>query len=366
MKELLNNLNEIIDGKEEDTLMLSIIEAILLFVSGIAITYGINNSKTGFVIGGVCTLIGFIILKYKSLSKTTSTAKEIVNHLITKDDYDIVKYKYQRRIKLDEYIDNSIQSLNNSTCPIISKRKADVCDQNLQEGINNVLKDFIEKPGFFLNTHEPNYSIGLLINGVFERPQDYVQGQKIQLNDEILKLRDDLNIWHLIPKNMGDTSRYSGTTLSIFTQILSTNRNNNFVTNCIDINDIGHTLVTSPVLSVCDGRQAAGVLFILFPDQCDIPEDVEETIQILGRITSNWISKYNLCVIEHFEYLKAQSLSNEVDTWKQWLESEEIDCCSVCPPKEVLFEEMKSGGHISEKAVEIIEKSREKKIEDDA
>lgn len=181
-----------------------------------------------------------------------------------------------------------------------------------------------------------------------------------------MKLRDDLKIWQLIPKDMGNTSTYSGITLSIFTQILSTNRNNNFVSNCIDINEIGHTLVTSPVLSVCDGRQAAGVLFIVFPDQCEIPEDVEETIQILGRIISNWISKYNLCVIEHFEYLKAQSFTDEVDTLKQWLESDDIDCCSVCPPKEVLFEEMKNNGHISEKAIEVIEKSVKRKKVDNS
>jgi len=185
----------------------------------------------------------------------------------------------------------TIQSLNNTTCPIISKRKADVCDQNLLEGIKNVLKDFINKPGFFLNSHEPNYTIGLLINGVFEKAITFEPEQQIKLNDEILKLRDDLNIWDIIPKDMESTSIYSGTTLDVYTQILTTNRNNKFISKCMDINEIGHTIITSPVLSVCDGRQAAGVLFLIFADQCIIPEDVEETMRFppfLGQLVNEF------------------------------------------------------------------------------
>lgn len=310
MKDLYNKIENYFQFEKSDSVFVTIFKSILLLFCGgflglilreyYSTPQIIDFKHLGFLLLGI---IIYVYIEYRRLRKEKNFPVTILEHLNATEELKDLKEKHNRKTKLYDYIDNSIQSLNSNTCPVVLTPDNFLCHQDLEIGLRNVLFDLVEKPHYILNVDQSNYTIGAYINNILDKTTEVGQTEFIDKN---FIFRDDLNIKEYLPNSPYDLSSENEGSFQFQTAILECIKFNKFLCKTINIVSSEYTLICSPIPNVCENCPPDGIIFSLYKGNEFCSNDIDSVLLIFGRILSNWIAKYNDCV-RHEKQLKLDS-----------------------------------------------------------
>jgi len=326
MKQLYTQLQSYWDRKKKDSIYVSIARALILFAGGIIVTHGLREDNYLIVLLGIVCSGIYIKLEYDRLQLEKDFPIKILDHLNASSELEATKKDLKRKNRIDKFIAKSIEGLNNSTCPILFSPNDDICRQDLQIGLNKILQDLVQKMNYLLDIDESDFTMGVFINGYFKKIEAYQQDSKLEEFGSFVLLRDDFELEQFMPKDMTDITKSNGNILTLHKVFIQTINHSEYVTDCIDLGQIGHTIISAPIPSCT--KNSDGIIFIIHQNQ-EVPiQDLENILQIFGGITSNWISKYNSCVWDDFNRKKSQFLNQEIPGF--CVTEDDIIRCNVC------------------------------------
>jgi hypothetical protein len=343
MKELFSDLQNYWDRKRQDSIYVSIARGIILLAGGLLIAHGLRIQNYLVLILGLISIVFYIKLEYDKLKLEKDFPVKILDHLNAKSDLVEVKKDLIRKNRIDKYISKSIIALNGSTCPILFAPNDEICRQNLDKGLKEILRDLIQHLNYLLDIDESDYTFGVFINGYFKTIDTYIENTKLEEFGSFVVLRDDLGLEDQMPKDLTDITKSLDNTLTLHQTFIQTINHSKFVTECIDLDQIGHRIISAPVPSctkTCDG-----IIFIIHQNQDEPIKDIENVLDIFGGIVSNWIAKYNSCVWDDFNRKKSKFLNQEIPEF--CINEDDIVRCNVC------FEDLRI--EASEKILKYIE-----------
>src|SRR4051812_34378847 len=125
MKHLYQKLHGYFEFERSDNIIRSIFQSLVLLTSGallglILADFSATPIKVSWsnIILCLITVVIYVYLEHRRLRREKSFPVSILEHLNAASDLEEVKKQYNRKKKIDEYIDHSIQSLNSNTCPV--------------------------------------------------------------------------------------------------------------------------------------------------------------------------------------------------------------------------------------------------------
>jgi hypothetical protein len=194
---------------------------------------------------------------------------------------------------LYDFIDNSIQSLNSNTCPIISTPDNFLCQQDLAEGLKSVLVDLVERPHYILDVDQTKFTIGTFIKNILDKDSQIGQTSSVE---KTFFFRDDLNISQRLPHTPYPLNSEQAGSFQFQIAILEVLNFNKFLCKEITLDNHPYTVVCSPIPNVCEECPPDGIVFSIFKGTECCSKDIDSVLLIFGRILTNWIAKYNDCV----------------------------------------------------------------------
>jgi hypothetical protein len=312
MDKLLDTLKEWIKVIQAALLGTIIIEAILVIVIGIAsnkITDTFDH-WTGILLACSILYIFLIVINAAYQYKFPSS---IVDELMSKRKLEEKNKLFDRQKALNEYINSAIQGLNKQTCFIDNVAdKEHLCDKELEVRLTELLQPIVSYTDVILDTStEKKFTIGVHLDAYQKFPSNY---DKIEIKEAdwgiyiadykpisdkgLIILKDELQLIELLPKNLVEEQRINGASYEIQTAIKRTLNNLTFNTHDFSYNDKKYSIICSEILEVCSDDYVNGVLFIIHQQGIGCPTDVPEILRIFNRITANYVSKYNSCIVD--------------------------------------------------------------------
>jgi hypothetical protein len=187
-----------------------------------------------------------------------------------------------------------------------------LCDKALGENLQGLLEPVVEYTDVILDTStDRQFTIGIHLDSYQKFPDNYndVQLKKIEegytfedwepVSDRgLLLLKDELNLSHLLPKELLDLDRINGPSYEIQTSIKRTLNNLVFDQHHFADQGTNYTIICSEILEVCSDNFVNGVLFIIYKNSLPLPSDIAEILKIFNRVTANYASKYNSCIMD--------------------------------------------------------------------
>ncbi|TCN59619.1 hypothetical protein D0809_06845 [Flavobacterium circumlabens] len=300
MNELYNKLETYFQFEKADSIVISISKSILLIISGAyfgLFLKEINSEPAIYRFNHlIYAVIGVIIcmyIEYRRLKKERNFPVSILEHLKASEELQNLRNLYSRKIKIYEYIDNSIQSLNSNTCPILGGSENDLCHQDLSSGLLGVLTDLVERPNYFLNIDETKFTVGVYLENIHDRNSKIGE---LQSSEKFFILRDDLEINDQFPESLFNMESEEEEYFQIQTAIMESKKFDKYLCKRLTLSTRNLTIICSPITNVCEDCPPDGVIFTIYTEEKQCSPDMENVFQIFGRIVSNWISKYNDCV----------------------------------------------------------------------
>ncbi len=296
-----------------------VIEGILVVLIGIAsnkLGESVNH-WSWILFGSVVVYLFVMVIKAAYQIKFPSS---IVDELISSRQLEIKNSLFERQKAINGFITASIQGLNRETCQIPPLGgNGNLCDKELQQSLTELLKPIVSYTDVILDTGTEKYfSIGIHLESYFSFPNDlqkveleeegdgvYVKNSNEYLESGILMLKDELNLFSLLPKKLVTDDRASGPSYEIQTCIKRTLNNLSFNSGTFTFNRKDYSIICSEILEICSDEYVNGVLFIIYKNGVKYPEDVPEILSIFNRITANFVSKYNSCILD--EIIKRKS-----------------------------------------------------------
>lgn len=310
MKDLYQKIENYFQFEKTDSVYITLFKSLLLLVCGGY--FGlilrelnsepsiINYKHISLLIFG---LITFIYIEYRRLKKEKNFPVTILEHLNATEELRDLREKHSRKTKLYDYIDNSIQSLNSNTCPVVLTPDNFLCHQDLELGLRSVLVDFIERPNYVLNIDDTKFTVGTFIKEILDKNSNV---GNLQTTQKIFIFRDDLGISHFLPENPYELNAESEGSFQFQTAILEGLSFNKYLCKEFTLGSEKYSLVCSPIPNVCESCPPDGIIFCVYKNCEKCSADIDSVLLIFGRILSNWIAKYNDCVRNE----KRLSLSN--------------------------------------------------------
>lgn len=296
MTDLYRKIQNYFRFDKEDSIVRIIIEGAVLLLSGVYLGVIVDSDSpkgSWWVIFLLSSGIYLYFLRSR-LMKERSFPVTILEHLTASEELRDLRVRFNRKAKIDEYIERSIQSLNANTCPVVSEApNNNLCHQDLNAGLRLVLNDFIEKPHYVLDIDKSRFTIGMYVKKVFS--PDSPEG-RIDSEDHLITFRDDLYLGDLIPSNLFELGQDNEDEYKLQTAIIQSVNFSKYQCQKLTIRGKEHMLICSPIPNVCEDCPADGAIFTIFEGTDCCPTDIENILLIFGRIISNWISKFNDCV----------------------------------------------------------------------
>lgn len=311
MNELLKKLAEWIKVIQAAILGTIIIETILVIFIGIASNKINGTFNHWYGILTFCSLFYIFLLVIKTAYQLKFPSS-IVEELISKKELEEKILLLDRQKAINGYIETAIQGLNKQTCSFqISDDVGHLCDQVLEVRLQELLEPVISYTDVILDTStEKKFTIGIHLDAYQKFPNDYNQITVVEneygtyvedwelISDRgILILKDELYLSELFPKNLLEIERVDGATYEVQSAIKKTLNNLNFNFHNFNFQNRDYTIISSEILEVCSDEYVNGVLFIVFKKGIILPNDVSEILSIFNRITANYVSKYNSCIV---------------------------------------------------------------------
>ena len=300
MKDLYNKIENYFQFEKADSVYVTLFKSLLLLVCGgyfglILREFNstppiINLKHIAFLLFGIAT---FVYIEYRRLRKEKNFPVTILEHLTAREELKILREKYSRKNKLYDFIDNSIQSLNSNTCPVMLTPDNFLCHQDLEAGLKNVLLDLVERPHYILNVDQTKFTVGSFVKELLNKNSPVGLTENI---DKTFVFRDDLNVSDYLPENPYQLDSEQEGSFQFQTATLEVLKFNKFLCKTIVLDNQTFTLICSPIPNVCESCPPDGIIFAIYKGSECCSTDIESVLLIFGRILSNWVAKYNDCV----------------------------------------------------------------------
>lgn len=310
-EELYTKLKKWISIIQKALIASVVVEGILVILIGVASNKIGDTFSVWVGILIFCSLLYLLLLVIRTFYQLNFPG-DITDELQSKGKLEEYDKAFSRQKIINEYINQTVQSLNDQTCSTNVGSDPHLCDEELQVRIKDVLKPVISNTNTILNAYDINkFTIGLYIDFYRREPNNYAKINIIstsdnemtidnfeEINDKgILMLRDDLNLeYRLIHKGLLDSFNETKQSLDIKNAIQKSLSNIEFVRTEFDYENKHYTLVCSDMPMVCSDSDASGVMFIIIEGEYNQVDDLPYLLRIFNRVAANYIYKYNDCV----------------------------------------------------------------------
>ena len=275
-----------------------VFEVILIIVIGVAAS---NITTTNFETVSLWALIlsglFYIVIKIFFFTFNRQVSETPIDELEAKYELEKVKSRLTKQDSINRVISQSLHMLNDRTCFLTSddyaeERTQHICEQNLKDGLTDVLKPFMKNIPIIFNTSNLKYTLGIFIENFYHIDSE----NQLECNDHIVVLNDDFGLEKDIHAQLYSQQNLKGISLEIQSVILKSYNNNKYIEQLITVEDRKLTMLSSIIPCVCSGKGQDGILFIISePIELEI-SDIESTLDIFNRIITNWLSLFKECV----------------------------------------------------------------------
>ena len=326
--ELYGRLKKWISIIQKAIIATVIVEGVLVIIIGIA------SNKIGEKIDvwvGIlvfCGLLYLLLMVIRTVYQLNFPG-DIADELQSKSKLEEYDKSFSRQKIINEYINQTVKSLNDQTCTTNVGIDPHMCDEELQVRLKDVLKPVISNTNTILNAYDVNkFTIGVHINFYRNEPSDYSKINLVPAEDNmvsidnwddiddkgILMLKDDLNLeFSLIHKGLLDSEHETQQSLEIKSAIHKSLMNVEFVKTQFNYEDKLFTLICSDMPMVCSDTDASGVMFIVMEGDYEPIEDLPYLLRIFNRVAANYIYKYNECVFNRV-FSRKQNETRNIET----------------------------------------------------
>ena len=309
---LIKKLNNWIKVIQKALIATVIVEGVLVIVIGIASNN--VNDKLDIWVGILlfCSVLYVVLSAIRTLyqMKFPGSISEELESKYKLEEYDKI---FHRQKVINDYINQSVKSLNDQTCSTNVGTDPHLCDEQLQVRLKDVLNPVISNTHIILNAFDINkFSVGLHLNQYSHEPSDYNRIELIHLGNNqvqitnwaeeisdkgIIFLKDELQFEsEIIYKDLLSNDTETGVALEIQSAIKKSLNNVEFVCNQFEHKNSTHTIICSDMPLVCSDDEASGVLFLIFEGHYEPVDDLPYLLRIFNRVVANYVYKYNDCV----------------------------------------------------------------------
>jgi len=300
MNELYKKIENYFQFEKADTIFVTLIKSLILLACGgyfglILREYyaepSVFSYKHIFIL--IVGILTYLYIEIRRLKKEKNFPVTILEHLKATEELRTLQEKYNRKTKIYDYIDHSIQSLNSNTCPVIASPDNFLCHQDLHVGLKRVLEDLVERPNYFFNIDKTKFTVGTYLKEVSDRNS---QIGVTSSAEKVFTFRDDLHLINFIPQTFLQINSGEEESFQIQTAIFEAIKFNKYLCKKLKIENEIYSLICSPIPNVCVDCPPDGIIYTIYKGEEYCSNDSESVLLIFGRILSNWISKYNECV----------------------------------------------------------------------
>lgn len=306
MKNILDKLRKLYKIDKIRDIFLQVLEAVIAILTGgyIGAWISIDENKvfdkkelTIFLL--ILTVIFLIFRLLRQFYLPESTIDYIENQL----EIEKKQRELNRKKTIDNYIDNAIKTLNENTCPLDGSSENNLCDLNLELGLKDVLKDITQNTNYILDCNTSKFTICLYLSNYPNHNDDF----NLNYSPKSILLRDNFNLSEYFPDNILSNSNVIELQFQLYANAISALNHNKLIE--IEDNENNMMLLFCPIPAICEGS-SSGIIFIIAEKCIKPPSDLENTLFIFGRILSNWVSKYESCVLNRNQAKNFISISN--------------------------------------------------------
>jgi len=301
MTDIFKKLNDYWKFEKGDKILFTILKSILLLIAGAYLgliltdlhaNTALNNNE---VLIFAFSFLLFIVMEFRTIQKEKSFPITILDHLKAARELEEKNKKYIRKERLDEYISNSISSLNNNTCPIqtVGGQTNQLCHQDIKNSLTNVLEDIIDRTQNFLDCDYTKFSVAIFIDNIYD--PNSAKGN-IMKKPVSFVFRDDFSYEVYFPDNINNHSNDNHLTFYLQTKITEVIKLSNYIAEHKEFDDTNYLFLFAPIPNVCDVCPPDGAIVIMSKQEQSAPKDLENILKIFGQIVANWLSKFNDCV----------------------------------------------------------------------
>jgi len=285
----------------------AIVEALFVLFIGIASSYLDTENETinkfSFWSLFVFGILYLLLLLLKTLYNANYPGS-ITNELKSERDLFVLKRNSDRQKTINDFLISTIQRLNGQTCALNYGDETHLCDQGIQEGIRELIHPIIENMHFMLDTTATDFTIGVYLNS-YSSMEDFENWES-----GILIISDKLEKHNIIEKELLTNPDVKGEQFQIQTSIRQSFNDYKYIVHNY-INGGMYTIICSPMPFACDEDDVSGVLFIISKHLESIPSETEINLMIFNRVISNWVYRYNECVLGRQDKIQSQIKENK-------------------------------------------------------
>lgn len=288
-----------------------VFEGILVILIGVASNKVTEEFNLWLGILIFCSILYLILAALKAIYQIKFPGS-IVEELDSKKKLEQNESTLERQKIINDYINQVIRKLNSQTCNIGLYNDENLCDQELQVRLSDLLAPLIKNTNIILDSPKAqNVTLGVYLSFYRKFPRDpkelkytELEDGRIELQHEsyrfiadkgVIVLEDDLNLISFLPKDLLERSDAFGEALEIQSTIRRSINNNKFCIHYFESNNEKYAIVCSEMPEVCS-EEPTGVMFIIIKHDCVYPHDLPYIFKIFNRLTSNYIYKYNSCI----------------------------------------------------------------------
>jgi hypothetical protein len=288
-----------------------VLDTVLVIVIGVASNniHGQFDLWMGILV--FCSFLYLLLAIFKTLYQIKFPSS-IIDELKSQRALESMDKSFSRQKAINDYIEESIKNLNAQTCSISYDDNENLCEEELKIRLKQLLRPLLDNPEVLLNTSiEKKFTIGIYLEEYYNCPKNILEnvnfkedGKFVFLDDNLHKdagiiiLQDELGFETIINKDLISDSRIDGSLYEIQSAIKRTINNLLFSSQNFTHEENNYSISCSPILEVCSDEYSNGVLFIIYSENISIPPDFKDVIGIFNRISANYISKYNFCVLQ--------------------------------------------------------------------
>lgn len=303
--DIINRLERIFRILTAAAIALSITEALIVLFIGIASNNistpdpRINSIWIGILISLIVVYVAIIIVK---ILYNANFPSSITNELKAQRELSELKDKADRQKAISDFVVQTIERLNVTTCSLTPGDDTQMCDSGLKDGINQLIQPVIANTHFLLNTLNTEFTVGLYLASyrTLANTRDNLDKGIIILKDTLLPCENEIS------KELIQEEGLAGVELEIQAVIRKSLNNHKFVEETISNAITNFTIICSPMPFACEENSLLGVLFIISKYIEKTPEDLPTTLTIFNRIISNWVYRYDGCIISRLSANRGQ------------------------------------------------------------
>lgn len=285
------------------TLFLVIVEVICTLLIGIGASQVKDLYSSWTLLLILCSLIQICIsifhfgyIKDFPTALVDSLKSDLSSQQMNKD--------FSRISLINDTITKSLIKLNVQTCKLAdqvdiknSPSENKLCDSGIQQGLKDLNDSFLKNIHNIIDSFQTKFTIGIFINRFSKIPSEDSSEITDCFDSGSFLLRDDLNLDGSIMKDIYNKEGLSGLEFEIQTCIKTCfkNHRSEFFQELRSNNKL--SMYTNVIPLVCDEDSSIGVMFIIGDSFKSIPNDFDEVVRIQNRIITNWIERYNECVM---------------------------------------------------------------------